>query len=83
MNKLLITMRTVTMTRRQALFIKSLRVNKEYAWSAIHAEFIQRYTYNGPFTGKRNIEGSQIDGMYLCESAMNKLKEKQEEGWFV
>ena len=69
------------LTKRQALFIKIMRVKRSYSWRAVHREFITRYTFKQPFGTNLHRTGNQIDGMSLCVSAMNKLKEKQEDGW--
>tara|TARA_R110000744_G_scaffold282090_2_gene393837 strand:+ start:637 stop:855 length:219 start_codon:yes stop_codon:yes gene_type:complete len=69
------------LTKWQALFIKSMRVNRGYSWSAVYSEFIDRYTFRRPFTGLQYREGNIVDGMYLCETAMNKLNEKKQEAW--
>ena len=69
------------LTKRQALFIKSLRVNRGYSWSAIDGEFISRYTYQRPFHHQPLRDGDQIDGRYLCHKAMKKLKESYSLRW--
>ena len=50
-------------------------------WQAVYSEFIDRYTFRRPFTGLQYREGNIVDGMYLCETAMNKLNEKKQEAW--
>ena len=69
------------LTKRQALFIKSLRVNKGYSWSAVDGEFVSRYTYQRPFDNRPLRDGNQIDGKYICDKAMKKLKESYSLGW--
>ncbi len=69
------------LTKRQALFIKSLRVNRGYSWRAVDGEFVSRYTFKRPFDNKPLRDGNQIDGMYLCDKAIKKLKETGNPDW--
>lgn len=50
-----------------------------YSWRAIAELFAKRYP---EYSAIHNIDASnQISGMLLCDAAMSKLKEKQEDGW--
>jgi len=69
------------LTKRQALFIKSLRVNRGYTWRAVDGEFVSRYTFNRPFASEPLRGGNQVDGMFLCDLAMKKLKETGSSKW--
>jgi hypothetical protein len=69
------------LTRRQALFIKSLRVNRGYTWRGVDGEFVSRYTFGRPFASEPLRGGNQVDGMYLCDAAMHKLKETNNNDW--
>jgi hypothetical protein len=80
------------MNDEKAQFIKELRVKEDCSWRGIHAEYQKKYYhkdeywYNAALVemfGKDPDEphGNQIDGMYLCDSAMNYLGEDVEDGW--
>ena len=71
------------LTKKQALFIKSLRVNRGYSWRAVDGAFVSRYTFKQPFASEPLRVGNQVDGMYLCDAAMNKLKERDQEQWIT
>jgi len=63
------------MTKFQALFIKYLRIRKEGTWRWIAIQYSIRYT--GGYSNK-NL---QMYGLYLCNTAMDVLNEKVEDGW--
>lgn len=63
--------------------IKQLRVNDEYTWRAVAGQIAQEY----PDIGVDVVEwygfmgGNQIDGMTLCEAAMEYFCEEPDDGW--
>ena len=74
------------MNKSKALFIKYLRVRKEYTWRAVQRELSTRYDLRLPFNSciinyRDLVSTNQIDGMIACEQAMNLLNEKPSDGW--
>jgi len=50
-----------------------------HSWRSIATVFAEKYP---EFSANHNIESdNQVYGMWLCEAAMNLLKQKPEEGW--
>jgi len=50
-----------------------------HSWRSIATLFAKTYP---EFAEEHNIlEGNQVSGMYLCDAAMNKLKETIHQGW--
>lgn len=75
----------VSLTMQMAKQIKTWRVGEgpqdvnTHSWRSVAKEFVEKYK---EFSDKNNIIlSNQISGMMLCEAAMNKLKEKIEQGW--
>ena len=52
---------------------------------AVHYLFNRRYTYQKPYSPIEGVEDdvmcNQVAGQALCNAAMDKLNEKQEDGW--
>lgn len=77
------------MTKFQALFVKLLRVKQDCSWRSVAAHYYNRYDREGnvkPMSEREDFKyftygGNQIDGIQLCEEAMNLLDEKVEDGW--
>lgn len=77
------------MTKFQALFIKYLRTRCDCTWRAVAAHFYNRYSLDYKLKSfEERIDfntmtwgGNQIDGMMLCDEAMELLEDKVEDGW--
>jgi hypothetical protein len=64
------------MNEELANYIKDLRYNKRNCtWRRVADEVAEKYPELGI------IPGNQIEGMLLCNSAMEFLNEKFEDGW--
>lgn len=70
-----------TLTKEQALFVKKLRVEKEYSWRAVARDVSAEYPELGVDGNIDQNRGNQIDGIALCDAAMNLLGETIEDGW--
>lgn len=68
------------MTRLQALFVKYLRIRKEGTWRWIAIQYLIRYN-EYPFAMRGGLDGLQVNGLNLCNKAMDVLNEKVEDGW--
>ena len=72
--------REFKLTKKQADFIKNIRVNHEYSWRAVARDTKKEFP-------EMNIDsdgetyGNQLDGISLCDAAMNLLNENVEDGW--
>lgn len=69
------------LTKEQALFIKKLRVEKDYTWRAVARDVSAEYPALGVDGNIEYNYGNQIDGRALCDAAMNLLGENVEDGW--
>lgn len=50
-----------------------------HSWRGVARLFAEKYP---EFSANHNIQsGNQICGMFLCDAAMNLLKQKPEDGW--
>jgi hypothetical protein len=63
------------LNKNQAECIKHWRCNLGYSWRGI-ARLVDDH-----FPELKANSGNQIDGMQLCEDAMNLLNEKVGDGW--
>jgi hypothetical protein len=70
-----------TLTKEQALFIKDLRVTKDYSWRAVARDVSGEYPELGVSGSVEYNMGNQIDGIALCDAAMKLLGESIEDGW--
>lgn len=69
------------LTKEQAEFIKDLRVVKGYSWRAVARDVSGKYPELKINGSVEYNYGNQIDGISLCDSAMQLLNEKVEDGW--
>lgn len=74
-----------TMTDEMVKDIKVWRVGKgmedhnTHSWRSLASEFVQKYS---GYSTKHGIQyGNQLCGMQLCDAAMIRLNEKNEDGW--
>ena len=68
------------MTKLQALYVKWLRIRCEGTWRFIANEYIKRYK-EYPFAMSGGLDGTQVNGLNLCNEAMDVLNENVEDGW--
>lgn len=68
------------LTKEQAKFIKTLRVEKEYSWRAVARDTKKRFP-EMDIDSDGETYGNQIDGISLCDAAMDLLKENIQDGW--
>ena len=62
--------------------VKQLRVSEEYSWRGVAGQIAQEYPdIVEPFEFGGFVGGNQIDGIYLCEAAMEYFNEEVEDGW--
>ena len=69
------------MTKFQALFVKYLRIRREGTWRYVSAMWHNRYDFGIPFNENCGLICNQLNGINLCDEAMNVLNEKIEDGW--
>lgn len=65
----------------EALFIKYLRVRREFSYRKVAAKWTDRYVFLLPFNDEATIGKNQEIGIKLCDEAMEFLGETEEQGW--